>query len=79
MDSPEMADLDGSRITGEAHQFAAALFALFPELRQHAAMEREGEIREPFAGAWPRSKWLSGPWILRRWSRTSRQLRLLHP
>lgn len=34
-----MAELDESRITGESRRFAADLFARFPELRLHAAME----------------------------------------
>ena len=41
MDPPETAELDESRITGESRRFAADLFARFPELRQHAAMERQ--------------------------------------
>ncbi len=41
-----MAELDESRITGEARRFASDLFARFPELRQNAAMEQHGN------GAW---------------------------
>ena len=41
MDAPVTAELDESRITGESRRFAADLFARFPELRQHAAMERQ--------------------------------------
>jgi hypothetical protein len=41
MDPPEMAELDESRITNESRSFAADLFARFPELRRHAAMERQ--------------------------------------
>ena len=41
MASSEMAELDESRITGESRRFAADLFARLPELRQHAAMERQ--------------------------------------
>jgi hypothetical protein len=40
MDAPEIAELDEGRITAESRRFAAELFARFPELRQHAAMER---------------------------------------
>lgn len=41
MDPAQKAELDESRITGESRRFAADLFARFPELRQHAAMERQ--------------------------------------
>jgi len=41
MDPPETAALDESRITNESRSFAADLFARFPELRRHAAMERQ--------------------------------------
>jgi hypothetical protein len=41
MDPPEMAELDEKRITDESRRFAADLFARFPGLRQHAAMERQ--------------------------------------
>ena len=39
MDSPEMVELDETRITSESRRFATDLFARFPELRRHAAME----------------------------------------
>ncbi len=41
MGPPEMAELDERRITDEARRLAADLFARFPELRPHAAMERQ--------------------------------------
>lgn len=40
MDSPEMVELDDTRITSESRSFAVDLFARFPELRRQAAMER---------------------------------------
>lgn len=41
MDPLEVAELDESRVTTDSRLFAADLFARFPELRQHAAMERQ--------------------------------------
>jgi hypothetical protein len=41
MNPPEMAELNESRIANESRSFADDLFARFPELRQHAAMERQ--------------------------------------
>jgi hypothetical protein len=41
MDPPEVAELDESRITSESRSFATDLFTRFPELRPHAAMERQ--------------------------------------
>jgi hypothetical protein len=41
MEPPEVAGLDESQITSESRMFAADLFVRFPELRQHAMMERQ--------------------------------------
>lgn len=43
---PERADLDASKVTDEARDFAGALFSRFPELRSHAAMARRDASEE---------------------------------
>ena len=70
MNPPEVAELDESRITTKARLFAADLFARFPELRRHAAMERRrGEeawtlmVEAPAPSGDPRSRlvvWVEG-------------------
>ena len=70
MTVPSRVDLDESRITEEARSFAAELFARFPELRRHAAMERMSVrdgwtlvVTVPAASGDPRSEltvWVEG-------------------
>ena len=41
MEPKEIVELDETLITSESRLFAGDLFARFPELRRHAAMERQ--------------------------------------
>jgi len=70
VEPPERTELDETRITSESRLFAVDLFARFPELRRHSAMERiEGEetwilvVTVPAASGDPRSDlsiWVDG-------------------